>query len=405
MNALDPHQARRRYVALTALRWLPPGMTIAVSALLMVHRGLDVVQIGALHALQSVVVAALELPTGGLADSWGRRRVLLLSGALNLTATAAMAFAYDGWGFAGAYLLLAVGRALGSGPLEAWYVDTVHAQRPDADLTRGLAAGRTAECLALGVGALSGGLVPLTLGPLLDQPLASTVLAAAALAAVSLLAHALLVVEPAGQQGPEQPRPTLLATVAGGLRTASRDRTVARVLLATSSIGIAVSALEAMGPVRFAELHGSAERASTVYGTLTASAFALSAAGAALGPFLVRTVRPGWLVLVSTTVLAGVAVTALAAPLLGLAVAGFTLPYLLLAVPSGPAAAALHRRVTASERATVLSVQSLVLQGSAAVSSIVLPVLTAQAGTTVGWLVTGGLVAGTAACWWGLENG
>ncbi len=56
--------------------------------------------------------------------------------------------------------LIGVFRALDSGPLEAWYVDTVHVTEPGADVDRTLAAQSTVLGGSIAVGAvLSGGLI------------------------------------------------------------------------------------------------------------------------------------------------------------------------------------------------------------------------------------------------------
>ena len=65
--------AERRFVGLTALRWLPNGLAVPVSVLLAGARGLSLVEIGLVFVVHGVVVATLELPTGGLADAIGRR--------------------------------------------------------------------------------------------------------------------------------------------------------------------------------------------------------------------------------------------------------------------------------------------------------------------------------------------
>jgi hypothetical protein len=62
-------QARRRYLWLLGLRWFPVGLTLPVGVLLPLDRGLSLVDVGVAASLQGLVVLALELPTGGLADA------------------------------------------------------------------------------------------------------------------------------------------------------------------------------------------------------------------------------------------------------------------------------------------------------------------------------------------------
>jgi len=150
----------RRFALLSALRWFPIGLTIPVNILLMQARGLDLAAIGGLYAIYGVVTIALELPTGGLADVMGRRTVLVAAAVATTVSMLIAAFAQDAPMFALALTLAATGRALGSGPLDAWYVDATHAIDPEASVRHGLSRGQAAEALALGLGAIIGGLLP-----------------------------------------------------------------------------------------------------------------------------------------------------------------------------------------------------------------------------------------------------
>ncbi len=55
---------------------------------------------------------------------------------------------------------MGVGRALDSGPVEAWYVDTVHRIDPAADVAPGLSKHSAADGGSLAVGAVVGGFLP-----------------------------------------------------------------------------------------------------------------------------------------------------------------------------------------------------------------------------------------------------
>lgn len=112
--------ATRRFVALTALRWLPVGLTVPVMVLLAQARGLSLAQVGLLFTVYGAVVITLELPTGGLADAIGRRPVILIGAGLHALSCLAFAVAEAVPGFLLAISLHGIGRALESGPLEAW---------------------------------------------------------------------------------------------------------------------------------------------------------------------------------------------------------------------------------------------------------------------------------------------
>jgi MFS family permease len=135
---------RRRFVVLTALRWLPTGLLIPLTVVLMQSRGLSLAEVGLVSATQGVVVLVLELPTGGLADALGRRPVLVAATALNVVSLALLAVAHSPGAFMAAWAVQGVYRALESGPLESWFVDASLAVDPRADIEGGLARAGTA---------------------------------------------------------------------------------------------------------------------------------------------------------------------------------------------------------------------------------------------------------------------
>src|SRR5215213_4870762 len=187
--------ATRRLVGLTALRWLPVGLTTPITVLLAQSRGLSLAEVGLLFTLHGVVVLALELPTGGLADVLGRRAVVVTGAVLHLASCVVYATATSLTGFVVGVLLLGIGRALDSGPVEAWYVDTVHRIEPAADVAPGLARHSAADGGGLAVGAIVGGILPGLLGGVSGSGLAVPYVAAAVLDLVFVAAVLRLLTE------------------------------------------------------------------------------------------------------------------------------------------------------------------------------------------------------------------
>ncbi len=236
----------RRFVALTALRWLPTGLVVPVTVLLASSRGLSPAEIGLVFTVQGAVVVALELPTGGLADALGRRAVLAAGALSHVAGLLALAAAESLGGFCLAFGLVAVGRALDSGPLEAWFVDTATTLDSQVDVTKGLARGGVADGVALCFGAVVGGLLPLLFEDLLWLP----VLVAAALALVHAAAVLLLVV-PVGPAPPRRTARTALRqgfgdvprTISSSLRLARTDRVLRLLLGLTFGIGLVLTVI------------------------------------------------------------------------------------------------------------------------------------------------------------------
>ena len=138
MSALTATQARRRFLLLLGLRWLPVGLLIPVLVLLPLERGLTLAAVRARRRRPGHRGAG-----PGAADRRAVRRARPPAGAaagrlLNLASLAVLAVADSVALFVVVYLLQGVYRALDSGPLEAWYVDHALAADPDADIETGL---------------------------------------------------------------------------------------------------------------------------------------------------------------------------------------------------------------------------------------------------------------------------
>ena len=149
-------QVRNRFWLLAGLRWLPVGLLLPVMTLLPLQRGLTVAQLGAALATQGIVVLLLELPTGGLADALGRRPVVLASAGFAIVALGLVAVARSPLAFAVAFGVMGVFRALDSGPLNAWFVDAVHASPTPDDGDAESRSATVARGLS-GAGVASGG--------------------------------------------------------------------------------------------------------------------------------------------------------------------------------------------------------------------------------------------------------
>ncbi|MEV4489303.1 MFS transporter [Micromonospora coxensis] len=399
MSTLSVRQVRRRFLLLHGLRWLPSGLMIPVMILLMQERGLSLSQIGLVSVAQGLVVLALELPTGGLADALGRRPVLLTAWGLGLASLVLFAVADSFALFFVVWALQGVFRALDSGPLESWYVDATLAADPDARYEPGLGHAGTVIGLSISAGALlSGGLVALgPIGPV--SALTVPVLVAVALQALGLVALLVLLVEvrPVRDVGAlrasvvEAPR--MVGQAIGLLRRS-------RVLLALVAVelfwGFGMVTFESLLPVRLAEVVGDADAAAALLGPASSAAWLASAAGAALTPLLLR--WPG-----------GAASAALLRVVQGATVVGMGLfagpvgvlvAYLTCYAVHGASnplhMGLLHRQVDGPYRTSVISLNSMMGQPGFAVGAVLLTAIADTSGVSTAMLV-GAVVLAVAA--------
>lgn len=404
---MTPTSIRRRYVLLSGLHWGAIGLTIPVLIVILTARGLSVPAIGALYVLNGVITGLLELPTGGLADSWGRRPVLLVSVSLTIGAMLLIGLSATLPVLVGAVLLLAAGRALSTGPLEAWYVDAELAANPAADLTPGLASGVRAEGFALGVGTLLGGVVPLLGAGLPSRGSAPVLgltlsfLAAAGVLFVELLAVAVLL-RPVRDHRPDEEAEPAAPAVGGrsiatslrmGLAVARSSPTVQRVIVRVVLVGAALTAFEVLVPIRLTELTATPEAATALYGPLAAASFVAAALTVGLAPRIRTRIGSAGRAATLLTVGGGLVALLMGVPVIAVLGVGFVGRALVVG-PAWPLLTTLtHAQVGPESRAVMVSILSLALFAGSALGGVVFPAVANAMGTGVALSASGAVMA------------
>ncbi len=300
----------------------------------------------------------LELPTGGLSDSLGRRPTLLLAYVFAVAGLAALYVAESVGGFVLATALTAIFRALDSGPLEAWYVDATHAVDPDAHIESGLAAGSTVLSLGIAFGALlSGALVALDPLPAVET-LALPVLLALGLAILNLLMVLLLLSETGRASGVRAVASSVRAvpaTVREALMLLRRSRVLPAVVAVELFWGFAIVAFESLFPIRLAEVVGGTTEAAALMGPTSSGAWFAAAAGAAVIAFVSRRIGVARAAM-AMRILQGLTIVAMG---LLAGVVGLITAYLACYMTHGASnplhSTLLHREVDAAHRTTVVS--------------------------------------------------
>jgi MFS transporter, DHA1 family, tetracycline resistance protein len=396
---LSVRQVRLRYLLLTALRWLPVGLTIPMLVLLPLERGLTIAQAGAVAAVQGLTVLVLELPTGGLADALGRRPVLLIAGVVNAASLSLMVVADSVALFGAAWFLQGIFRALDSGPLGSWYVDESLAADRGADIETGISHGDVSLSLAVAVGALiSGGLV--WLGPIGGlSALTVPMIVALGLSLVSTLAVALLMPEERSARGVAAWAASIRGVpvaIGSALRLARRSRVVLALIMVELLWSVGMVTFEKLMPIRLSEVVGGREGAAALMGPVSSAAWGASAAGAALVPLLVRRIGAPWTGF-ALRILQGLTIVAMGL-LAGPAgvITGFLFTYAVHGAANPVHAGLLHRQAEGEFRTSLLSLNSMVGQPGFAVGAILLTAL-AQSVSVGAAIVVGAVVLAAAA--------
>ncbi|HET9990414.1 MAG TPA: hypothetical protein VFQ65_17905, partial [Kofleriaceae bacterium] len=83
MNA-ESRKVRNVYLALNLFIWLPTSLIVGINTLFLLDGGLSNVQAFAANAFYTIGLAVFELPTGIVADTWGRRTSFLIGTAVQV---------------------------------------------------------------------------------------------------------------------------------------------------------------------------------------------------------------------------------------------------------------------------------------------------------------------------------
>ncbi|MEP5731018.1 MAG: MFS transporter [Sulfitobacter sp.] len=376
------------------------GLTVAVVALALTDRGMDLFQISLLFGIYALTTMAMELPFGGLADSIGRKPVFLTAVVASLISLVLFLSTRDFYVLALSFAFIGFGRALRSGTLDAWFVETFKAAAPHVDVQPALAKAQWANAVGLAIGAVLGGLLPDIFGEVAKNLGFSiydvSYLASFGVMFVVFIFTMLAIVE--------NPRPMKVATLWHGFAnvpTVVKDASVLALKHPTLSILLAALAffLMATNPVEVVwPTHVKpmldAGYANTIIGSMTAAYFFSIAFGAFLSPHISRMFKRQHAMALAATFacLAGVQIAlALQGSLIGFATV-FVLFSVILGISETPASNILHRCVEDHQRSTMLSMRSLIQQLGAALGLILAGFVAEIHSTPIAWIVSSGFL-------------
>jgi len=109
------------------------NLVMPVVVLFYQDNGLSMQQIFLLKSIYSIAMVVMEIPSGYLADVWGRKKTLIFGGFLGACGIALYSFSYGFWAFAAAEIILGVGYSFVSGSDSAMLYDTLKAAERDKE--------------------------------------------------------------------------------------------------------------------------------------------------------------------------------------------------------------------------------------------------------------------------------
>jgi MFS family permease len=156
-------RVQRIYLLLTLLSTLSASFIWGINTLFLLDAGLNNAEAFAANAFFTAGMVIFEVPTGALADTWGRRASYLLGAATLLCSTVLYLAMWQAhaplWGWAIASILLGLGFTFFSGATEAWLVDALAFSGYKESLESVLARGQVVGGAAMLAGSVAGGVI------------------------------------------------------------------------------------------------------------------------------------------------------------------------------------------------------------------------------------------------------
>jgi predicted MFS family arabinose efflux permease len=382
---VNKQQLLKIFIINQTFHWFIVGIMVPVIALFQLEKGLNLFQIGISMAIYSGTVVILELPTGGLSDTIGRKKVYLISLLIKFGAAFTVLIAQDFQIIILGFLLFGMARAFSSGSMDAWFVDEFHLIDPKGNLQEGLAAG-----------SLLGGFLPMSLGKVTNQipklgTYSSNLIAILFFVIIQYLLTSKLIIE---EIPPERKSdfisgfkllPEVLST---SIQYGIKNNIIFLLLLSTFAWGVGFSGLETFWQPQVKNILGS-DSQTWIFGALTAGYFFAGSLGNVLITPLCKLFKNNYsLVLFLIRLFMGVLFFILA---LQNKIAGFTIFYLTLFLYNGmnnaPHATIFNYQIPSEKRSTLLSFESLFLQIGGLLGALIMGYISNSFSITTAWFI------------------
>jgi MFS family permease len=159
----EPRTVQRVYLVLMLFSTLAASFIWGINTLFLLDAGLSSTAAFTANALFTAGMVAFEVPTGVVADTWGRRASYLLGSVTLAVSTVLYWLAWQAeapfWAWAVTSVLLGLGFTFFSGATEAWLVDALKFTGFKGNLESVFAKGQIVAGVAMLSGSVLGGLV------------------------------------------------------------------------------------------------------------------------------------------------------------------------------------------------------------------------------------------------------
>jgi DHA1 family quinolone resistance protein-like MFS transporter len=387
----------RVYIINQTFHWFIVGLVFPILILFVLEKGLDIFEASLVLSGYSIATIALELPTGGLSDAIGRKRVYLLSLAVMFLGNVLIVIVD---GFVLTFVAAAVlgsARALSSGSIEAWFIDEYNRTRPQGNLQHALARAGTFFPLGIGLGSLLGGIVPSlwasASSDLFGNPFALNFVVSAVLVLVQAGMTVLMVKEKPHAFSRETILDSVRATprsIKTSVELGLRNPITRALIIAIMVLGFAFFSVELLWQPRVSQIIDETS-GTWVLGLIAAGYFLATSLGNLVSPAICRWFNESY----ATVLLLSRLGTAAALIILSFqqGIFGFIVLYILLyfitGIEDSPHSTLFNQQVPSQHRSTMISFKSLMLQLGGVIASFTLGWIANTYSIATTWEVAG----------------
>ena len=375
-----------RYRLHQALHWGILGLVLPVQTVLLLDLGFDLSELGFFFAAYGAGNVLAELPTGGLADRYGRVKVYRWSLLLTIIAWSGLIFFSSLLPFLICALLSGISRAMSSGTVESWYAQQLKQAGRD-DLHAALGKAGMWITLGLIVGICVGSVLPIIsaeLGLLDNVYIANVIFIVLAYSSLYLLTPLFYKEREQLAQLTDASSRTWRA-----LKYCCRSTTIMVLLIGSISFGFVIMPVEAYWQPFFQSYLTDIKMISFWFGLFLIVTFAVTAAGNGLSSKVLGWFNgnSGLMLLIATLLATAALLSACFSRSLVVFAMGFLLFYFFIGLRSPLMNTLLHREVDDSIRASALSIMNLALQLGGLLSSLMITWLIGMLGIGAGWSI------------------
>lgn len=349
-----------------ALNSLSMGIILPVLNLVLLSKGATLQTLPLIMALYSVTVFCLELPSGILADMAGRKYVFICACICNALSSVLLLFTNQLPGLILVALLMGLGRAFSSGSLEALFIDDALNRHGEGCLIKVTARMSVLDGGALALGGVMGGFI----SNLADNYLANIIVRSAL--NLVLLVCCMLFVQEARTNEKDRPHTSLRTHLQKGKKLLITTPRFSCILVGVFFTGFFLSTIETYWQPAFISL-GGGKGNTTVLGMISALSFLAVIVGNYSAKYLMEKLSNKW-----WTVYNGCRIVfALCIYIFSVQngskgfVLCYMLVYMMLGSGSTSEAILVNSMTPDSMRASIFSLNSLMLQTGSFCASIV----------------------------------